>query len=69
MSTEEKLDAILKNQGIIIQMLSDVLEAKRQRPDLKTAMAPILENPLFKNNPAVQNMLGALMKNMGGSHE
>lgn len=70
MSTEDKLDKILKNQQTIMAMLSDVLEAMpdpSQRPDMRAMLAPLMANPVFKENPAVQQMLGAVMKNMGGN--
>lgn len=69
MSTEDKLDKILKNQQTIMAMLEDILEAMpdpSQRPDIAAAMGPLMENPILKNNPAVAQMLGAFMNNMGG---
>lgn len=69
MSTEEKLDQIIKNQGTIMQMLADVLEAMpdpSQRPDIEAALKPVLDSPLLKNNPAAASMLSAVMDNMGG---
>lgn len=70
MSLEAKLDEILKNQGTIMKMLEDVLEAMPdpgQRPDVAAAMAPILNSPALKDNPAVRAMLGNFAKHMGGT--
>jgi hypothetical protein len=69
MSIEDKIDKVLENQGTIIKMLEDVLEAMpdpAQRPDIAAILAPMMTNPVLKDNPAVQQMLGAFMKNMGG---
>lgn len=69
MSTEDKLSQILKNQQTIMAMLSDILEAipdPSKRPDIGAMLAPLMTNPALKDNPAVQQMLGAVMKNMGG---
>ena len=72
MSVNEKLDEILKNQGIIIQMLTDIMEAMPapgKHPDMLAAMAPLLNSPMIKGNPALADMVGTFMKNMGGNHE
>lgn len=64
MTTEEKLDQILKNQTTIIQMLTDALE--RKPPDMSEAFKPIFENPLIASNPSVVAMLNKFMGEMGG---
>jgi hypothetical protein len=64
MTLDEKFDQILANQTIIIQMLTDIME--RKKPDMSTLLKPLMSNPLFKNNPAVKDMLESFSK-MGGS--
>lgn len=70
MCAEDKLDKILKNQSTIMQMLSDVLEAipdPGQRPDMSAALKPLMDSPLFKNNPAVLSLLGSFIKKGGNT--
>jgi hypothetical protein len=71
MTTEEKLDQIIKdqaviiqNQAVLIQMVTDAME--RKPPDMTEALKPILENPLIAGNPSVVNMLNKFMGEMGG---
>lgn len=66
---EEKLDAILKNQGIIIAMLTTIIEAipgPGKQPDVKKMLEPLLNNPLFRDNPMMAEMMSNFTKNMGG---
>ena len=53
-----------------MQMLSDLLEAMpdpSQRPDIAAMLAPLMVNPILKDNPAIAQMLGALMKKGGNT--
>ena len=66
---EGKIDQILKNQAIIIQMLTDIIESipsPSTRPDMTEMFKPILDNPIIKNNPAMLGMLTTFMSQMGG---
>jgi hypothetical protein len=67
---EKKLDEILKNQGIIIQMLTDLIEAipapDKRGPDMQAAFAPLINSPMIKSNPVLAGMLDDMIKNMGG---
>lgn len=66
---EEKLDKILKNQEIIVRMLTDLLESvpdPSARPDIREAIKPLLASPIIKNNPVIANTLEQFMENMGG---
>jgi len=68
--TEEKLDQILKNQAVIIGMLTDLLEATpdvSERPDIREVMRPLISSPIIENNPALKGMLSQMMNNMGGT--
>lgn len=67
MIIDEKLDKILRNQEIIIQMLTDIMEMRKSVPNIATAFKPILENPLIASNPSVRAMLDNIMDQMGGS--
>lgn len=57
-----KLDKLIKNQEVIIQMLTDILESKK--PNIKEVLKPMMENPLFKNNPVAANILENLLSNI-----
>jgi hypothetical protein len=66
----DKLDEIIKNQHTIMSMLSDILEAMpdpSQRPDIAAAFKPLMDNPLFKDNPAMQSLLGSFIKKGGNT--
>jgi len=69
LTTDQKLDLILVQQTSIMQMLCDLIEAMPDpgtRPDLRKAMEPLLNNPIFKDNPMVTGMLNSFMDAMGG---
>lgn len=69
LTTDQKLDLLLAQQNSIMQMLCDLIEAMPDpgtRPDLRKAMAPLLDNPIFKSNPMVAGMLNSFMDAMGG---
>jgi len=69
---EHKIDQILKNQGIIIQMLSDWMESATHRgkkPDMRAMLSPLLGSPVLRANPEVSKMIDDLLTTMGGNNE
>lgn len=69
MSIDQKLDEIIRNQTIIMQMLTDLIESvpdPAQRPNVLKALAPLLDSPMIKNNPALAEMVKGFTENIGG---